>query len=293
VAPIPIILDTDIGSDIDDAVALAYLLSHDDCELLGITTVSGQADLRAEMASAMCIHVGRDDIPVHSGADRPLLIDSLQGQAPQAEALGDRPRRRDFLPATAVEFLRRTIRARPDEVTLLAIGPLTNVAVLFACDPEIPTLLKQLVLMGGCFFGPRAEWNLRCDPHAAAIVYGQGSQACPQRHVSFGLDVTTQCTLQADAYRSRFVAKVLEPVRDFAEVFFARRPAITFHDPLAAACVFQPDICGYKSGGVQVSVTAPTAGVSVFHESADAPRHTVACEVDSKRFFGHYFDIVK
>ena len=99
--------------------------------------------------------------------------------------------------------------------------------------------------------------------------------------------------MSADACRSRFTAKVLEPVRDFAEVWFAGRPAITFHDPLAAACIFKPEICRYKSGGVQVSVTPPTSGVSMFQESADAPRHTVASEVDSQRFFEHYFGVVK
>ena len=74
---VKVLFDTDIGSDIDDAVALAYLLCQGRCELLGVTTVSGEAALRAEMASAMCLHMGRDDIPVHAGADRPPGTNSL------------------------------------------------------------------------------------------------------------------------------------------------------------------------------------------------------------------------
>lgn len=208
---IKVILDTDIGSDIDDALALAYLLSQPRCDLLGITTVSGQPLLRAEMASAMCRHVGRDDIPIHSGIDQALLVDIRQKQAPQAAALAVWPRRRDFAPNTAIEFLRQTIRANPGEVVLMPIGPLTNIAVLFATDPELPALLKGLVLMCGQFSDAmRGEWNAFNDPHATSIVYGGGQQTRPPRHLSFGLDVTMKCQLPADACRQRLTARVLQ-----------------------------------------------------------------------------------
>ena len=304
---IKVILDTDIGSDIDDAVALAYLLNQPRCELLGVTTGTGQPVARAEMASAICRNVGRDDVPIHSGCPEAMLIHMRQDKAPQAAALGDWPRRRDFAENTAVEFLRQTIRAHPGEITLLTIGPLTNAGLLFALDPEIPRLLKQMVLMCGRFFtamqarhqlvgivGGQGEWNAIGDPHATAICYGNGRQSRPARHVSYGLDVTTKCVLPADECRQRFTAKVLQPVRDFAEVWFEQgRKGITFHDPLAAACIFEPDICQYREGFVTVSLAEPTMGWTVFSGNAAEKPHTVAADVDAPRFFDHYFSLVK
>jgi len=292
---IPVLFDTDIGSDIDDALALAYLLCEPRCELLGVTTVTGEPDRRAEMVSAMCRHVGRDDVPIHVGIAQPLLIPQGQPRAPQAAALGARPRAAFGTEPTAVEFLRRTIRARPGEIALLAVGPLTNVAALFAADPEIPALLRSLALMCGRFFTAMGgEWNAIGDPHATAIVYGGGPQRRPPRHVSYGLDVTTQCRMSADECRSRFTARVLEPVREFAEIWFERHPQITFHDPLAAVGLFEPEVCGYREGEVAVSVTPPTAGWTVLRRAADgAGPHRVAETVDAGRFFERYFGTLR
>jgi len=291
---VKVLFDTDIGSDIDDAVALAYLLSQPRCRLLGVTTVTGEPGKRAEMASAMCRNAGQGDVPVHAGCPEAMLIEMRQKRAPQAEALGQWDRRRDFPANTAVAFMRETIRAHPGEVTLLTVGPLTNAGLLFAADPEIPALLKRMVLMCGRFFNSMGgEWNAIGDPHATAIVYGAGRQARPPEHISFGLDVTTRCRLDADACRSRFTAKALAPVRDFAEVWFRRADQITFHDPLAAACVFQPDLCRYRQGKVTVSLSEPTMGWTVFSDHGEATCHTVAAEVDAERFFEHYFSVVR
>jgi inosine-uridine nucleoside N-ribohydrolase len=291
---VKLLLDTDIGSDIDDAIALAYLLSQPRCDLLGVTTVTGRPEQRAEMVSAICRAAGRDDVPIHAGCGEAMLVEMRQKTVPQAEALGEWDRQRDFAPATAVEFLRRTIRANAGEVTLLTIGPLTNVGVLFALDPDIPALLRRLVLMCGRFFEPPGgEWNAICDPHATAVAYGAGLRARPPRHVSFGLDVTTQCVMAADRCREQFAAGVLGPVRDFAEVYFRDHDRIVFHDPLAAACVFEPDLCTYREGRVRVSLSNERLGWTVFDEDGcDAP-HIVAADVDPQRFFDHYFDVVR
>src|SRR5271169_3398115 len=93
---IPILLDTDIGSDIDDAVCLAYLLRQPRCELLGITTVTGEAQKRAMLADAICRAAGRTDIPIHCGAEQPFLIPQQQPQAPQSVILADFPHRSEF-----------------------------------------------------------------------------------------------------------------------------------------------------------------------------------------------------
>ena len=287
--PEKILLDTDIGSDIDDAVCLAYLLANPDCDLLGITTVSGEAEARAAMASAMCRVAGKS-IPIYPGREEPLLIAQQQPRAPQAAALARWPHETRFARGQAVEFLRQTIRAHPGEVTLLAIGPMTNVAALFAADADIPGLLKGLVLMCGIFtnrlggVGP-LEWNAKLDPAATAIVY----RALPNIHRSIGLDVTCQATMPAAEVRARFQAPLLRPVLDFAEVWFRDRPTITFHDPLAAATIFDKAICGFERGRVEVELKSERlAGLT--HWTADpAGPHEVALSVDPGRFFEQYF----
>jgi len=135
---VSIILDTDIGSDIDDAVALAYLLRQPRCDLVGITTVTGDVARRAACAEVICREMGRGDIPIHLGAADVLVYGPGQPNVPQYDGIKHR-RSSDGSPKKYCGgFLRQTIRARPGEITLLTIGPLTNIALLFAVDPEIP-----------------------------------------------------------------------------------------------------------------------------------------------------------
>jgi purine nucleosidase len=314
---IPLILDTDIGSDIDDAVCLAYLLKQPRCEFLGVTTVSGDTAQRAALAGVICEAAGRGDVPIHAGAPGPLVPGVGPGQpnVPQYQAIAARPHRREFPPGTALDFIRRTVRARPGQVTLLAIGPLTNLALLFTLDPQVPALLKELVLMCGVFtpglapgvvggaasgiadwarggFGPGyREWNARCDPMATAVVY---RTALP-RFTSIGLEVTTRCVLPADECRRRF-AKAGGPlgiVADLAEVWYKHAPQITFHDPLAGATVFEPSLCEYAEGQVTIeTASAALAGLTAFDPRGDSKPHRVAVSVDAPRFFEHYFGIV-
>jgi len=290
--PIKVLLDTDIGSDIDDAVCLAYLLAQSECELLGITTVTGQAEERAMLASALCKVAGKE-VPIFPGAEQPLLVPQRQRQAPQAAALGKWAHDTRFPQGQAVEFMRQTIRQHPGEVVLLTIGPLTNVALLFGVDREFPSTLKGLVMMCGCFtdrlpgVGP-LEWNAICDPHAAARVY----QTYVCLHRSIGLDVTCQVTLAAEQVRPSFQADLLRPVLDFAEVWFQGRDIITFHDPLAAATMFDAQICAFERGTVAVELSSEAAkGMTRWQPGGSDARHEVALEVNRERFFEHYFSV--
>jgi len=290
-----VILDTDIGSDIDDAVCLAYLLAQPRCELLGITTVTGEPEKRAAMASALCRVAGKD-IPIFPGAPQTLLNGQRQPQCPQASALERWPHQSDFPHGEAVEFLRRTIRAHPGEITLLTIAPLTNIALLFRADPEIPSLLKGLVMMCGIFtnqcpgWGP-LEWNAMLDPHATAIVYG----APVAIHRSVGLDVTTRVTMPAPEVRARFTHPLLRPVLDFAEVWFTHRPVITFHDPLAGTTLFNDAVCQFERGQVEVELASPRfGGHTHWNPSTDpAAPHEAALSVNPTAFFEEYFSVFK
>lgn len=284
-----ILLDTDIGTDIDDAVCLAYLLAHPDCELLGITTVTGEAVARAKIASAICRAAGRE-VPIYPGIEPAMLVQSRQTQAAQAAALKDWPHETKFPQGEAIEFLRRTIRANPGEVTLLTIGPLTNIGVLFAQDPEIASLLKGLVIMGGSFLNNRdVEWNILNDPHAAQIVYRTAAPV----HRSIGLDVTRRVQMPADEVRQRFTTRLLQPVRSFAEVWFSHAKVLTFHDPLAAATIFKPDVCGYESGTVEVDLKSDRLlGLTYWTPGGDAPRHQIATTVNRDAYLEHFFDVM-
>ena len=290
---IPILLDTDIGSDIDDALCLAYLLRQPRCELVGITTVTGEARERAMLADAVCRAAGRTDIPIHSGAEKPFFVPQGQPEAPQREALANFPHRTDFPPNTAVEFLRQTIRARPGEITLLTIGPLTNIGLLFALDPEIPALLKGIVLMCGVFHPKHArwgwsEWNAMGDPHATALVYG----APVASHISLGLDVTLQCAMSAADCRQRMHSGPLEVAAAMAEVWFRHADQITFHDPLAAAVIFHPELCTYQDGRVEIELASRHApGITYFYPSAEAGPHRIATTVNAPAFYAEYFSV--
>jgi inosine-uridine nucleoside N-ribohydrolase len=287
-----ILLDTDIGTDIDDAVCLAYLLAQPECELLGITTVTGRALERAMLASALCKAAGRD-IPILPGADDPLLIPQKQTDVNQAPALTKWDHDTEFPRGEAVEFLRRTIRENPGEVVLLTIGPLTNAGLLFATDSEVARLLKGLVMMVGLFGDPPTgrgplEWNAIGDAHATAIVY----RAPTAVHQSIGLDVTLQCRMPADEVRERFQVGLLRPVLDFAEEWFTeKRDTITFHDPLAAATLFDDGVCSFERGRVDVELVGlDRLGQTKWTPEATGP-HEVALGVNPSRFFEHFFSV--
>jgi inosine-uridine nucleoside N-ribohydrolase len=287
-----ILLDTDIGTDVDDAVCLAYLLSHSDCELLGITTVTGDSIKRAALASILCQAAGKD-IPIFPGAEHPMQGEQRQTIAQQAAALPRWPHETNFPEGQAVDFLARTIRSHPNEVTLFTIGPLTNIGRLFSTHPDVAGLLKGLVIMGGSYGqdateSERVEWNVAGDPQASEIVY-----RTPVRlHRSLGLNVTQQIVMPAQQVREQFTAPLLRPVMDMAEIWFAQfYPSITFHDPLAAATIFEPDLCSYQSGTVRLENTDGQAR-TVWHPGGPDAPHQVAMTVDVERYFRHFFSVV-
>jgi inosine-uridine nucleoside N-ribohydrolase len=186
--------------------------------------------------------------------------------------------------------MRDSVLNNPGEVILLTVGPLTNAARLFQEHPEVPGLLKALVIMGGMFNEnspekDRIEWNTSGDPHATEIVY----RSRVSLHRSLGLDVTQRVVLSDDQVRERFTAPLLRPVLDFAEIWFAEfHPAITFHDPLAAAVIFEESICAFERGEVTVDMDAQP-GRTIWRPDGPGAPHEVAVSVDPERYFEHFF----
>ncbi|CAN5442328.1 nucleoside hydrolase IunH [soil metagenome] len=280
---IPILFDTDIGSDIDDAVALAYLLKQPRCDLLGITTVTGDVQQRAALAEMICRAAGRD-VPIHCGARSVLLSGAGQPRVPQYEAVKDLPHRMDRPEFTAVEFMLDTIRSRKGEIILLTVGPMTNLALMLSLDPTIVDHLRGIVSMAGEFFSaPYCEWNVSCDPVASAISYN----ARRKNHISVGLDVTMKVTMSKPEVKAKFTGPILSVVERMAQAWFTGTDLITFHDPLAAAIIFHPGLCSYQKGTVRADVEP-----SRTHFVPGAGDDVVAEKVDVPGFFTEYFEVL-
>ena len=287
-----ILVDTDIGNDIDDTVCLAYLLRQKQCEILGITTVSGEPVVRAKLTSALLKAAGRDDIPIFPGVEQPLLTPQKQPVAHQAKYLPKYPHETKFPEGQAIEFMRRTIRENPNEVTLLAVGPLTNIALLFAVDPDIPVLLKRLVIMCGAFTYRYkgepclSEWNARCDPYATAMVYN----APVKNIISVGLDVTTEVVLEKDEIIKRFNTGILKVILDFSGILDNTRQQIVFHDPLAAAVIFKKEICQFRRGNVEIEIDSKRLEGLTYWKADEKGKNEVAFGVNRDMFFDHFFN---
>ncbi len=257
-----VILDTDIGTDVDDILALGVLLgSPDEIDLIGVTTVYGDVDLRARMVHKLLQLRGRDDVPVHAGVRDPLLkLDPIFWPGHEGIGLLEEG---DTLPETspthAVDYLIETVMANPGEITVLAVGPLTNVATAIIREPRFASSLKHLMIMGGRVdmsdsgWGP-GEHNIKCDPEAAHVVFSSGA---PIDLVP--LDVTLKVVIRQDGVDALRAAG--DPYHDALAEQVARYPGFinrggsTFlHDPLAAMALVRPDLLGWTAYNCQVEL---------------------------------------
>jgi inosine-uridine nucleoside N-ribohydrolase len=258
---IPIILDCDPGHD--DAIAIMLALASPEVELLGITTVSGNQTLPKTTANALRVLelVGRSDVPVHAGADRPLLREQHVAADVHGESGLDGP---DLPPATtrarpqhAVDYLADEIRARGGKLTLVPTGPLTNVALLLARHPDARP--ERVVLMGGSIgegnTTPAAEFNIWADPEAAQRVFDSDLDV-----TMIGLDVTHRALI-TDAHRERLraagdVARVAAELLDFYTRFHKRRypdlDGAPLHDPVCIAHITHPGLVATRAAFVRV-----------------------------------------
>jgi len=288
---IKLILDTDIGSDIDDALCLAYLLQQSRCEIMGITTSSIEAEKRAELADSVCRYVGRE-IPIYPGLKAPLQGKHLQTKVHQYDVVKNLPHRSDFPVDEAIEFMRRTIEENPREVVLLPVGPMTNVGGLFAKYPHVIPLVKAVSLMGGAFFERglsylTTEWNILNDPVAAKIICDSGV-----RLYVCGLDVTmplkVSCKEFLDTPRR---AKIFEVVKMYATKFLERTDDMYFHDALSAVVLFREDVCRFHVGSVEVDLTNEWGRTNFISDPNG--NAMVAYDVDVEKFMEHYYEITE
>ena len=276
-----VILDTDIGDDIDDAFALALALESPELKIVGITTEYGDTELRARLVDRYLGAVDRKDIPVAAGVATPH--DNVFTQAAYAER---EPARKH---ADGVSFLLDEIRKHSGEITVIAIGPEGNLAAAIRQDAATFRKVKRVVLMGGSVYRgydgkngerrpPDAEWNIKCDPAAAKALFSSGVPL-----FVMPLD-STQVHLPAQDQEKMFAFG--SPLTDQLTLLYHQwianndwhAASPTLFDPVAVTYAFRPDLCPAKPMRLEVDdkgFTKPVEG---------EPNAQVCLQSDEKGF---------
>lgn len=273
--PQRIILDTDPG--VDDAIAIFLALRSPELQIEAVTPVSGNVPLSLTLPNALRLLeiAGRSDIPVAAGAANPLVRRLVTAKyAHGNNGLGgvDFPEPKTKPVAeTATELICRIVRANPGEISIVAIGPLTNVATVLKSDSTISPLIKSIVIMGGSLSGgnitPAAEFNIYVDPEAARIVFDAG---IPLTMV--GLDVTRKVVIHDEQVRALEAAQnpVSQAAGKILRANFNRLSktgsvaGFAMHDPLTVAQLIDPSVVTLKDHFVEVETSGEiTAGETV------------------------------
>jgi inosine-uridine nucleoside N-ribohydrolase len=269
--PVPVILDTDIGDDIDDALALAVALQSPELKVLGVVTVLQRGERRADLTWRILELYKRTDVAVGVGAEQPLVAQARDSFVKQTDQLAADYRMPASRRRGGIQLMVDTIMQSKQKVTVLAYGPATNVALALRAEPRIREKIERIVLMNGVFFRSGLEYNTYRDPEASQIVYNAGVPV-----VAIGLDVTMKCRL-SEEHLNQMEKSPHEAVR------FLRRLITSWqngnpkqfpilHDPLAVLVTFQPDLVELATGTVQVEVDGKPGisyGLTAFKAAAN------------------------
>lgn len=285
-----VIIDTDIGSDIDDAMAISLALRAPEIRLEGITTVYGDSDLRARIVRKVLQLGRREDVKVYAGIDRPLLHNRDVWMAGhEGQDLLVEGEKLEYESKHAVDFIVETVMNNPGEITLIPIGPLTNIAASIIREPAVAKNVKEIVMMGGVTrLGGNGidmrtvEHNIVCDPEAASLVFRSGAPI-----VMAGLDVTLQVEI-TDEERRRLVesgdplnaalAAMMQRWFDFVD-----EKKTFMHDPLTVSILIDRSLVKTRKMKIQVEYDhRPKTGQTIATLAEDA-NVEVCLEVDRKR----------
>jgi inosine-uridine nucleoside N-ribohydrolase len=284
--PYPVIYDTDPG--VDDAMALYFALAHPDIELVGITTTFGNVTVEQAAANALYLcEIAGYDIPVTQGVGSPWV---KPGEAPPdhihgADGLGNLPHRtapsRRLDPRPSAQFIVDMAREYPGQITLVAVGPLGNLSAALLLEPQLPTLLREVIIMGGTVLepgnvSPVAEANIWNDPHAADKVFCAGWKLS-----MVGLDVTHRVILPVAMLR-RIAERQRHPATDtlhhavafYADFYSGLYPHVASihgcfaHDVLAFVYLVRPDLFVTEHGRVRVATDGLAQGQTLLKRRA-------------------------
>ena len=281
-----VIIDTDIGDDVDDAFALALAVQSPELEILGVTTTFGDTETRARLADRFLGEVGRSEIPVLAG--KATATKNPMSQRRYAEG-------GHFAKAShgdAVEFLLQQVRKYPGEVTLIAIGPLMNVGAAIEQDPATFHKLKRLVLMGGSIrrgYGdlgytspipPMAEWNIVNDVTSAQKLFAAGVPL-----FVMPLDSTQ---LKLDEVKRAFLFSQGTSITDSLAVLYHLwgQETPTLFDPMAVAFAVRPELCPVRAMRIRVDEKGFT------REEPGTPNAQVCLDSKPEDFFRFYLNRV-
>jgi len=277
--PEKVIIDTDIGDDIDDAFAIALALKSPELEILGVTTTFGDTEARAKILDRLLGEAGRTDIPVLVGI--PTQTTNVMNQ----KRYGDGGRFAKASHANAVEYILDQIHRYPGQITLIAIGPLINVGSLIDKDPATFLKLKRVVMMGGsieCGYGelwfcpergPDAEWNIINDIPSAKKLFLSGVPL-----YVMPLDSTQ---LKLDEVKRAFLFKQGTPLTDALTLLYHEwgQQTPTLFDPLTVAYILNPKICPVEPMHIRVDDKGFT------RKESGAPNAQVCMHSDADPFF--------
>lgn len=302
-----IVLDTDMGSDVDDALCLALALASPEVELVAVTHVAGDTRLRARISRRLLDLAGRDDVPVFAGRSRPLRGDEDRFVWFGNEGVGilDASSTERVEEEDAVAALVRLFESE-DDLELVAVGPMTNVAAALECRPSLASRIRRLTVMGGHLreiayggkvLGPGVDYNLCSDPEASRVVLTAG---IPTRLVTGDVTLQTWLTragLERIAARggrlnTALAAAVMQwtPImyRLFgidADASWPDANVAFLHDPLALAAVFDESFCTFAD--LPIEPVIADGIFRTFERAAAAPGTYVmrcATAVDAPRF---------
>lgn len=268
-----IILDCDPGQD--DAIAILLALASPEIDLVAITAVAGNIGLAKTGWNARAlVELAGAATPVHAGCPRPLVRDQVDAAHIHGDSGIDgatlKPPTRPLAAGHAVDFIRDTVRAHGEgEITLVAIGPLTNLACVLVQAPDVAGRVREIVLMGGSIglgnTTPAAEFNIYADPHAAHVVFNSGA-----RIVMTPLELTHQVLATPERVQA-IRALGSEPARQIAGILDAYPKTTHFgsiggplHDPCAVAWLLWPELMGGKDCRVDIEMSpGPSIGRTV------------------------------
>lgn len=264
-----VILDTDIGTNPDDAIALSLIMKSPEIKLEGVTTVYGNVNLRTQIAKKILYLCGEEDIKVYSGIERPLLQKrSIQWAGIEGKDL-NLPKPYAEESKHAVNFIIKTILENPGKITLITIGPLTNIAAALILEPKIADHVKEIILMGGSTrltenaleISP-FEHNINCDPEAAEIVLSSGIKT-----TMVGLDITRQIKISRETNEQ--LMKSGDPLIHVlgkminTHMQYMKRDYSYLSDPIAVAVLIDHSIVGKQPMDITLRYDKNKAAITV------------------------------
>src|SRR5580704_1287551 len=255
----PVILDTDIGSDVDDILALVMLAKSPELQLIGITTVYGDTIHRARIAKATCAMLQRPEIKIVAGAPKPISRRQVYWAGHEGEGMAALETISIDTSIKAEEFLVASADQSSGELEILAIGPLTNIAKAIQFSAEFKGRVKHLYIMGGAYWLDRPEHNIRCDVDAAQIVFESGIPI-----TAIGLDLTLRVWItEKDVKRiSTLPHQLGETLENQIHSWWVFRDLDRNHphDPLAALSMIRPELFRFEYCNVTIGLSGRDFG---------------------------------